>query len=487
MLQRKGSAEWRGRGLRLFTILTVLVSALFLFAAVSTATAQIMAPTNVSISPSSGTLGTAAITLTSVYDDADGYGDIRYCYLLVNDSLGQSNAVVALFDRMTNRVYLKNDAGTSWGTGYTPGSAVVLQNNQCFLRVAETSAVGAGSSFTVNWRIALKEPFATKALNAYMYVRDYGSFTDGWDKMGSYFNSAPEVLSVDPLGPLPIDSYFTMNSHYRDLNGYMDVRKCYLLINDKFDQKNAVFIWYDKLSNKVYLKKDDNTSWGAGYGLTTPVILSNSQCEVDVGNTHISIGGTDLTVNWSIKLKTSMENKNLYSWMYVTDSQGAHDGWQLVGTHFTPIAPVCLYLGPTSGTVSAGFEQTFSTIYSDDNGWEDIHRAYLQLSVTSSQANAVLLMYDAKQNKVYLKNDANNSWGTGYAPGSANVLENSQCTVDLSTMLTPNGVTDEQLEIFWPVTIKRTQISKKLQERMYVIDNEGLTSGWKYKGVVLVN
>jgi len=483
MYQRKGSLG-RSRNCWLLAALTGLVSSLFLIAAASTATAQIMTPINVSISPSSGTLGTAATTLTSVYRDDDGYGDIRLCYLLVSDSLTQSNAAFALFDRLTGKVYLKNDANTSWGIGYAPGTAVTLQNSQCFIYVGNTTVSGNVANLTISWRIQLKAPFSTKLLNAYMYVRDYGYLTDGWDKMGSYYNIAPEVLSIDPLGPLPIDTPFTMNSHYRDLNGYLDVRKCYLLINDKFDQANAVFIWYDKASNKVFLKNDANTSWGIGYGLTTPVILSNSQCEVDVGAMTITVGGPDLVVNWRIKLLPTIANKSLSSWMYITDSQGAHDGWQKVGTHFTPIAPECLFLSPTTGTVSTGFPETFATIYSDANGFGDIYKIYIQLSVTSSQANAVLLMWDAKLGKVFLRNDANTSWGTGGVPGSTTILENGQCTVDLSAMGAPSGVTTEQLEVFWPITLKGRQAGKKFQERMYVIDNEGLSSGWKFKGVV---
>ena len=483
MHQRKGALR-QIRSLWLFAALVGLTSTLFFIASATAVTAQIITPVNVSISPSGGTLGTAATTLTSVYRDDDGFADIRHCYLLVNDSLAQSNAAVLLYDRLANKVYLKNDAGTSWGIGHAPGTAVTLENSQCFVHVGSTTVSGSGSNLTVNWRIQLKELFSIKLLNAYMYVRDGGSLTDGWDKLGIYYNIKPEVVSIDPNGPLPSGTPFTINSLYRDVNGYQDIRRCYLLINRKFDQEDAVFLWYDKASNKVYLKDDTNTSWGIGYAPGTAVTLSNTQCEVNVADISVAGAGNDLVVTWALTLLPAITNKPLSSWMYVTDSKGAIDGWKKVGIHFVPIAPVSLFVSPSSGTVPTGSEQIFSTIYSDANGAIDISRVYFQLSVTSSQANTVLLLYDRNQNKVYLKNDLNNSWGAGFAPGTSVILENSQCTVNLDTMIEPNTVTDEQLEVFWPITLKASQTGKKLQIRMYVIDTQGLASGWSYNGLV---
>ncbi len=443
-------------------------------------------PVNWSVTPSGGSISSGAVTLSTVYYDTNGYTDIKRAYLLINDSFTQANALLLFYDRTTNKVYLKNDANTSWGTGYTPGAAITLQNTQGKLYVASTTAPGSGNSVTVNWRIELKAPFSAKMLNAYMFCQNTAGLTDGWERMGIYYNVAPQVVGIDPNGLLPNDTYFTFKATYKDSNGYQDLRKCYLLINDTLSQANAVFLYYDMVSNKVYLKNDANTSWGTGYVMTTAVTLSNSQCEVSVGDMSALVGAdlSSYTLNYRIKLKPSMAGKNLYSWMYVTDSVGAFEGYKKVGTHFAPLPPECTYLSPNSGTVETGFEQTFSSIYSDPNGFADINLTYLQLSVASSQANAIFLMYDAKQNKVYLRNDANTSWGTGYAPGTAVILQNSQCKVNLASMGAPSGVTAEQLEIFWPIELKPSQAGKLLCERMYVRDNALLNSGWKVKGYV---
>ncbi len=441
-------------------------------------------PKNNSLSPSGGTLGASAATLTAVYSDGDGYPNIKKAYLLVNDSLGQSNATLFHYDRSANKVYLKNDANTSWGTGYTPGTNITLQNSQCFFYVKDTTVSGIGKNLTVNWRIALKSPFVSKQLNGYMCVQDVGGLSDGWDKMGVYYNLGPQVVSIAPNDDvLPIDTKTTLTGRYRDANGYNDLRKCYVLVCEDLNQVNAVFLYYDKGSNKVYLKNDSNTSWGTGYILGTDVTLSNSQCEVYVKDTTLSASAADLAVRWSFKLKASMAEKKLQSWMYATDSKGLYDGWKKVGTHFTPIAPTCVGVTPSTGKVQTGTPLVLTTEYADDNGYADIHQCFFQMGQTGSNANAVCVLYDAKQNKVFLRNDANTAWTTGYTPGTDVTLENNQCIVYvMDTTVTPSG--PDNLIVDWKITLKPILIGKLLGERMYCRDNEYMNSNWKLKGYV---
>jgi formylglycine-generating enzyme required for sulfatase activity len=442
------------------------------------------APINLGLTPSGGPISAGPVTFTGIYRDPDGYGTLSKCYLLINDSVTQANAAFLLYDRAANRVYLKNDANSSWGTGYAPGTNVTLENTQCQFSVKDTSVSGSGTDLTVNWRIALKSPFSGRLLNGYMYVQDAGSLTDGWDMLGIYYNIKPQVVSISPdSGLMPVDTKTSLTSLYRDPNGCADLRKCYMLVNDVLAQTNAVFGFYDRTANKVYLKNDANTSWGTGYTPGTDVTLSNSQCEMYVKDTSRTLSGTDLTVVWSFKLKPSMTGKNLYSWMYAADTAAAYDGWKKVGTHFIPAAPTCAGVTPSSGSVQAGPRQVFTAEYDDDNGPADIYQCYLQISQYSSQANAVLLLYDLKKGLVFLRNDANNSWGTGQAPGTGLTLENSQCAVHVKDIVIaesgPNSLT-----IDWNLSLKPGLVPKLLCERMYCRDNEYLNSGWKVKGYV---
>ncbi len=441
-------------------------------------------PENVSLSPSGGTLGTTKTSFAALYRDQNGHADIRKAYLLINDSLGLTNAVLVLYDRLVNRLYLRNDAGTGWSDAYAPGTDVVLENSQAFFYVKDTTISQSGNDLTVNWAVGLKNPFPAKSLNGYMYVQDEGSHEVGWTRMGIYYNVKPQVLSISPsTGPLPNNTKTTLTSVYRDLNGFADLRKCYVLLCENFSQANAMFILYDKAVNKVYLKNDANTSWGVGYAPGTNITLSNSQCEVYVKDITVVGAGTDLTVTWSFKLKLSMVDANLFSWMYITDTKGLFDSWKKVGIHFTPLPPTCVSVAPIGGKVQSETPLSFVTDYSDPNGWGDIYRCYFQISQTSSQANAALVYYDSKVNKIFLKNDGNTNWGVGYEPGTNVILENSQCRVYVKdTTVTPSGKSG--IIINWSIALKSKLVPKLLGVRMYCRDNEMLNSGWKFKGYV---
>ncbi len=441
-------------------------------------------PQNVSLTPSGGTLGATAKTLTGVYSDADGVTDIRKAYLLINDSTGQANSAQVCYDRLANKLYLKNDAGTSWGTGYAPGTAAVLENSQCTFDLQNTSVSASGNDLTVNWRIALKTAHVAKLLDGYLFVQENSGATDGWDMLGIYRNLKPQVVSISPNSAvLPIDSTTTLTSVYRDPNGYADIRKCYLLVCEGFNQPNSMFLYYDRQTNKVYLKDDANTSWGPGYAPGSTVTLANGQCEVYLATTTVSGTGNDVIIGWSFKLKPGMADKNLYSWMYVTDSKGLLDGWKKMGTHFTPVAPTCVSVTPSTGKVTAGAAQLFTTEYSDVNNYGNISQCFFQIGQSGSLANSICVLYDAKQNNVFLRDDANLSWSTGYAPGSNVTLENSRGVVYVKDiLLSSNGL--DGLVIDWSIALKANLIGKLLGERMFCRDNENMNSGWKLKGYV---
>ncbi len=463
--------------------------ALVVLAALGCAVEAGEAPRIMYLKPAGGPLPAGPVTITARYFDPDGPDNIKKTYVLINDSLAQSNAVFLYYDQATNRVYLKNDANTSWGTGYAPGTAVVLENSQCKVYVNQVRVTwwleGGRSVVIIDWCIELKSPFSGKPINGYMYVQDYSGLFDGWDTMAVYHAVKPEVVGISPnIGELPIDTDITLQSTYRDINGYQDMKKCYLLVNDTFNQANAVFLMLDRAANKVYLKNDANTSWGAGYIPGTDVTLSNSQCELHVsGMTTLVPEDLSVTIRWPLKLKASMTGKLLSSWMYVTDSAGLYDGWTKVGRYYIPALPVCVKVLPSFGSFALAAPTTFSTEFEDDNGSTDIRCCYFQLSSTSSAANAILLKYDAPQNKVFLRNNANTSWGTGYTPGEQIKLVNGQCKLNVAqTAVTATG--PDTLQIQWNLTVSANLAGLKLTERMYVDDDSLLKSGWKVMGYV---
>ncbi len=145
-------------------------------------------PKNSYVSPSSGSLAGSYKTVTSVHYDFNGPEDILKAYMLINDSLSSVNAAYMYYDRSLNKIYLRNDAGTAWSSGDTPGTSMrPIYNSQVFLDVAGTSVATSGNSLLVRWRIMPKASFSGKNLLGYLFVQDTSYRYDGWDQMGKYY------------------------------------------------------------------------------------------------------------------------------------------------------------------------------------------------------------------------------------------------------------------------------------------------------------
>ena len=131
---------------------------------------------------------------------------------------------------------------------------------------------------------------------------------------------------------------------------------------------------------------------------------------------------------------------------------------------------------PNSGLGSSG---TFQLLYSDTLGAADLQTAWIWFtpSFGASAANTCMLYYNQAANQLNLLNDAGTAW-TPATPGAGATLQNSQCSVNLSsTTVTPSG---NNLTISLPLTFKAGFAGAK-QVWMYAAGST-LNSGWQQLG-----
>lgn len=303
-------------------------------------------PSNVSLSPNSGVLFPGnKVTLTSRYSDAEGYTDINDCYLLINSALTGVNGVYLRYDAKANKLYLRNNDNTAWVGGYSPGSAYVIDNSYARVYCQETTVSGAGAVRTVNWRVMFKSTMTNSTCDAWMRVQDNAGLSTGWAKMGSFiFDQVPTNVSLSPYrGTLVCDRYITYTTKFADSDGNADIANVYLLMNTtsngspKYD--NGVFVKYDSVANKLYLRNDANTAFIGGITPGDTGIIENSQCLLDCSQTTISRSGTELTVNWEISLKSTMADKTIFAWLHVIDQLGQRDNHEKFGEFRTSNSP----------------------------------------------------------------------------------------------------------------------------------------------------
>jgi len=443
---------------------------------------------NQSLTPSSGTFPTGIkLTFTSKYDHPDGYTSLADCYLLINTTLNGAGGIVVRYDQNDDKLYIRNDANTAWVGGSAPGSPNVLENSKFQLYCTETSVGGSGTTLTVNWRILVKLTMGGRTCPAWMLVDDDAGLRDGWDQMGLLrFSQPPVDVSVTPSSAsLPTSTKLTITSKYADPDGYADLADCRLLIKESSAGDHAPYVRYDANANKLYVRDDDDTAWLGGYSPGTAFTIENSYCRLYCAQTIVSGSASTLTVNWRLVLKPTMTARTVTAWMRARDDEGLEDGWDALGTYRISQPPSNDSLFPNRGTLIATRKTTFTSVYSDADGYSDIAACFLVINTTMTGTNGIFVRYDATTNLLYLRDDANTTWLGGYAPGSANVIQNNSCQLYCSeTTTSGSGI---RRTVNWKILVKPAMVGKVCGAWMLVTDGIGLRDGYDKMGMFAVS
>jgi hypothetical protein len=106
-------------------------------------------------------------------------------------------------------------------------------------------------------------------------------------------------------------------------------------------------------------------------------------------------------------------------------------------------------VAPSDGSAPVATTVYFTTTWNDPDGAEDLKQCYFHIGDSPSLAGNVTLLYNAAKDKLWLRNDAGTGWVGGHAPGSANVMDNSQARVYCAD--TRVRRTGSRLEVRWAI------------------------------------
>jgi len=141
-------------------------------------------------------------------------------------------------------------------------------------------------------------------------------------------------------------------------------------------------------------------------------------------------------------------------------------------------------ISPPIGSSKVNTPVTFTTTYTDPNGWQDIQYVHLLINTAITGLNSFYGYYNQNTNMLYLRNDANTVWLGGFAPGSANIIENSYVKLNCSkTTVSGSGNT---LTVKWNITFESTFTGTK-NAYLYIKDDAGAYQGWIKKGTWTIN
>jgi len=289
---------------------------------------------------SSSVLNNTSVSFTATYSDPDGWQNLSTARILINTSISSTNAVYAYYDQNSNKLYLINDAGSSWLGGFAPGSANIIENSFGKLDCSKITVTGSETSLTVNWAFIFKTGF-TGTKNIYLYAIDDKNVNSGFALKGSVSlpNQQPTIIFISPssgIGQNMAQQVFT--TIFSDLDGWNNIQYAYLLINSSINGANSFYGYYNQNSNKIYLRNDSNTAWLGGFAPGSANIIENSYCKIDCSATTVSGNADKLVISWAITFKPAYTGiKKAY--LYVKDDSNAYVGWSQMGTWELPNHP----------------------------------------------------------------------------------------------------------------------------------------------------
>ena len=402
-------------------------------------TAQPGLPTG-SLDPGSGT--SPAGTYTSfVYHSSDVNG-AKYipfellAFLPAGVSFNSPNTCQLIYYRGWNAILLMKDDG-SWDHSEgefnqgvhlgTPGASP-LSNSQCSVDVANGTVSSSGGNLTLTLPVSFTANYTGPTLYRSLAIFDHAlqpTFLQPgtWNAPQS---TPPTTLSVAPASISGLSQIVTAT--YSDSSGAANITKAGLLVQlvgSYPSEVNACSVYYDKTNGNFYLK-DGSFVVPGSTGVT-----ENSQCVLSGSGSGVSATGNTLTVNFAISLKSTFAGAMTVG-LEAENWTGASN-WQSKGTWASgPVqqAPTNSGMVPSS-TSAAVATQTFSFKFSSPNGFEYISFVQAGFNWDLDGHDGCFVQYVPGSNLIYLLDNNDSSFGTGYVPGTVNQLSNGQCTLNV--------------------------------------------------------
>ena len=287
-------------------------------------------PAVLSVIPSSGS--GSFQTFSFGFFDPNGFANIFSTQVLIHSSLTAAGGCDVFYHRESNAVWLQNDSGSGWIGPSLLGSGAALQNSQCTVSAASSSAFGSGSNLTLNLALAFTSAFSGSK-NIYAFAYDNEGLTSNWQQAGTWTvpggSQPPAVLSVIPSSGS--GSLQTFSFTFFDPNGFANVYSAPVLINSSLTAASGCFLYYHRESNAVWLQNDSGSGWIGPTLLGSGAALQNGQCTVGVASSSALGSGSNLTLNLALAFASAFSgSKNIYAIAY--DNEGLTSNWQQTGT-----------------------------------------------------------------------------------------------------------------------------------------------------------
>ncbi|MFA4889365.1 MAG: SpvB/TcaC N-terminal domain-containing protein [Candidatus Omnitrophota bacterium] len=272
-------------------------------------------PTVGGVSPQFGTSKVGVpITFSATFTHPNGWQHIKAAYFIISTNFEQKYCPYFYFDLKENKLYIRNDAGTSWLGGYPSGNINRIENSYAQIDCYGTNFQGQGNTLTVNWRITFKKDFAAPwNNNLFLYAVDDSGVSSDWKKVeGGRFvslNQPPQVGSLIPSSGLfqpGKEQTFTVS--YSDANGLEDLYHTALIIEDPLDKAKSICLYYFQRTDKLYFQQ--RKKWYGGYKPGSSNSFESQYAKLDCSKSKVRISGNTIELGLAITFKDAFSDSN---------------------------------------------------------------------------------------------------------------------------------------------------------------------------------
>lgn len=269
----------------------------------------------------------------TVYTYRAGAANIKNARLLINKKVSSSKGIYFHYSVVKNKLFLRNSAGSKWLGGYLPGSSNVISNKYGSLDCSKTIVNESGDTLKITWFVT-PTPLFKGTKNLYMHTKSLSGMRSGWVKRGEWTidPGVPVAVSVAPSSSSGlIDQPQVFENVYMDPNGVDDIKYVRMLINKDLNKEDAIFLSYDLVGNKLYLRNKSNSKWLGGYAPGSQNVISNKYGMLDCSSTVVEKDSNSVRIKWGI-IATSYiyGTNNLY--MKALGLDGLNSDWVMNGS-----------------------------------------------------------------------------------------------------------------------------------------------------------
>ncbi len=381
-------------------------------------------PSNVLVSPSSG--AGLAQTFAFTASSPAGYTNMQWFQIIFNTSTSGVEACYMYISTTSSTAYLMNDTQTNWVGTATLGSSATLQNSQCAVNLAGSSASGSGNNLTLNLALTFKTGFLGTQ-NAYLSAGDsVGNST--WQQMGTWTvpgPTAPSGISISPNSGSGNSGTFTAT--FTDPAGNADIEYMQIWFSpDGTNHANTCMFLLGHSTGLFQVLNDAGTAWQGS--IPTGQSDHNSQCTLNTANSGFSYSGNTATMTVNVTFSAAFAGtKGVWLWAENFANEYAWSGqvgsWTVTGAG----PPAGVSVSPSSGS---GSSQTFTANFADPVSAANIEYLEMTIAANNNGAPSCAVLYVHSTQQFQLGSDSG-GWRTGFAPGGSDA--NNECTLTTSS------------------------------------------------------